>query len=90
LEKYFGATLRASSRALSRDDAAYLESTRVPWDRVPPEERESWVSRTLVTQIRETDILFALAAVFVVLVVAERLAAARLATAPVIGETRAR
>ena len=51
LQKYFGATLRASSRALSQDDAAYLQRTRVPWDRVPPDERESWVSRTLVTEV---------------------------------------
>jgi hypothetical protein len=77
LEKYFGQTLAASSCQLSSEDARYVASTRVPWDRVPADERESWVSRTLVTEVGEGEIMAALAALLCVLFVLARVAAAR-------------
>jgi VanZ family protein len=77
LEKYFGRTLASSSRTLSAEDARYLDATRVPWERVPEAERESWVSRTLVTEVGEGEIMAALALVLAALLALARGAARR-------------
>jgi chromate transport protein ChrA len=77
LEKYFSETMRHSSRKLSADDAGYLERIRVPLEQVPETERESWVSRTLVTGVRESQIMLGLGALLLLVVVVERLASTR-------------
>jgi VanZ family protein len=82
LEKYFGRTLERSTRALDPADRTYLDRVRVPLALVPEDERESWVSRSLVTDVREPQIMAGLTAVLAVLLAIEGVAARSAKRAP--------
>ena len=77
LERFFPETLRHSSYVLAPEEIAYLDANRWPEERLRAKDGHSWVSRHLVTDFTESQIMTALAVIVVGLLAIDRLVGAR-------------